>query len=213
MVQVVAAGDLEFIDLETKFGLARTFDNSVFPEWQGGLPAITEVEQKALDRVRNQFLYIVKFGALEEIVKMVVLSPLLDLAGFYEPPFRLRTEQSVELLTEDDGRLVRGRIDVLVFNELLWALVIESKRSDYGVSAALPQGLFYMFCSPKSQQPAYGLVTTGMDFVFVKLLRDDQPRYALSRMYTLINPGNDLYDVLRVLKRLGHEIVQSPIDG
>lgn len=47
-------------------------------------PALTEVEQWRLDQVRDNYLYQVSDGfLLEETIKMVVLSPLLELAGFY----------------------------------------------------------------------------------------------------------------------------------
>jgi len=39
--------------------------------------------------------------------KMVVLSPLLDLAGFYQPPFEIETETPIRISAEDDGVIVR----------------------------------------------------------------------------------------------------------
>jgi hypothetical protein len=41
-----------------------------------------------LDRVKTELLYLNKYPMLEDLVKMVVLSPLLSLAGFYKPPLR-----------------------------------------------------------------------------------------------------------------------------
>jgi hypothetical protein len=54
---------------------------------------------------------------LENIVKMVVLSPLLDLAGFYELPYQIEAETSVELELENQDELIRERIDLLVLNQ------------------------------------------------------------------------------------------------
>lgn len=45
---------------------------------------------------------------------MVVLSPLLHLAGFYQPPFAIETETSIEIAAEDEGEIVKGNIDVLL---------------------------------------------------------------------------------------------------
>ncbi|BAY62155.1 MULTISPECIES: hypothetical protein [Calothrix] len=50
---------------------------------------------------------------------MVLLSPLLDLAGCYREPFLLATEKSREIAIEDKDEIVRGRIDVLVIQEQL----------------------------------------------------------------------------------------------
>jgi len=36
-------------------------------------------------------------------VKLVVLSPL-KMAGFYSPPFRMRTEAPVQIALEDEGK-------------------------------------------------------------------------------------------------------------
>ncbi|PSO65120.1 MAG: hypothetical protein BRC38_10015, partial [Cyanobacteria bacterium QH_6_48_35] len=49
---------------------------------------------------------------LEEAVKMVVLSSLLELAGFYQSPFEIETETSIEIVAEDDDITVR---EVLMF--------------------------------------------------------------------------------------------------
>jgi len=68
---------------------------------------------------------------LENTVKMVVLSPLLDLAGFYQRPFRISTEKQLEILSEDEGTIVKGKIDVLVLQEQFWILVIEAKRLNF----------------------------------------------------------------------------------
>ena len=50
---------------------------------------------------------------LENSVKMGVLSPLLDLAGFYDEPFHIRSEVSTEIAAEAEDEVIRGRIDGL----------------------------------------------------------------------------------------------------
>ena len=49
---------------------------------------------------------------LEEVVKMVVLSSLLELAGFYQSPCEIETETSIAIVAEDDDITVR---EVLMF--------------------------------------------------------------------------------------------------
>ncbi|WP_353933065.1 type I restriction enzyme HsdR N-terminal domain-containing protein [Okeanomitos corallinicola TIOX110] len=141
---------------------------------------------------------------LENTVKMVVLAPLLDLAGFYHKPFRIETETGVALEMEDEGTIIRGRIDVLVLKNRLWLLVIESKRSDFAVTRAIPQALAYMLGNEETVLPTFGMITNGNEFLFLKVL---EHKYANSRLFSLVNPDNELYRVLQVLKRLGMETI------
>lgn len=73
--------------MKTKFGLQRVEHEQFFRGWLDELP-LTAVERQALDRVRRNYLYLLEYLVIEGIVKRAVLSPLLDLAGFYEPPLR-----------------------------------------------------------------------------------------------------------------------------
>ena len=44
-------------------------------------------------------------------------------------------------------------------------------------------------------------------FLFVKSTRQPTAEYANSRLFSLVNPSNELYIVLQVLKRLGEMVV------
>jgi len=201
MVQVTQAKDLTLHDVKAKFGIRLADDDHFFREWVDDLPELTDLEMRSLDRVKTDYLYLAEYPMLESIVKMVVLSPLLALAGFYCPPFRVTAEASVQIAAEDEGEIVQGRIDVLVLQEQLWVLVIESKRGSFSLEPGIPQALAYMMANPHPEKPAFGLVTNGSNFIFMKLTKQDTPQYALSEEFTL-RRGNDLYNVLRVLKRL-----------
>jgi len=175
-----------------------------FTEWSEGLAGLNEEEQHLLDRVKANFLELMEdTPMLENTVKIVVIAPLLDLAGFYHKPFRIETETSVALAMEDEETTIRGRIDVLVIKNRLWLLVIESKRSDFAVTRAIPQALAYMLSN--SVQPTFGMITNGNEFLFLKT---SQHQYANSRLFSLVNPDNELYAVLRVLKHLGSKICE-----
>ena len=143
----------------------------------------------------------------EEAVKMVVLSPLLDLAGFYQPPFEIETETPIKISAEDDGVIVKGNIDVLVMQRQFWILVIESKNTKFDVMTALPQALAYMLNDPKRDKPIFGLLVNGTEFVFVKLIQEGTREYSLSRAFSILKPERDLYDVLHVLKHVGGLLV------
>lgn len=207
MVQVIQAADVTLEDLEEKFGLRLVRDSHFFPEWMSGTEQITDAEQATLDRVQANFLTLLERPPiLENSVKMVVLSPLLNLAGFYQHPYRIETETSVEVQMEDEGTVFRGRIDVLVLNVRLWILVIEAKRANFDIQVAIPQALAYMLGNPEVQLPSFGFVTNGHTFIFLKLIRQSALGYGNSRLFSLMNPGNELYEMLGVLKQLGTAI-------
>ncbi|MCC5645899.1 restriction endonuclease subunit R [Nostoc sp. CHAB 5824] len=207
MVQVIQAHNVSLADLEARFGLQQTESEDLFTEWFKNLPEITDLEKQDLDRVKLHFLRLVKRPPLsEETVKLVVLSPLLNLAGFYDEPFYMRGEESIEISAEDEGEVIRGRIDVLVIQEQLWLLVIESKRSSFSLLEAVPQALVYMLANPNQDKPTFGLVTNGSHFIFVKLTKQNIPKYALSDELTLLRRKNELYQVLSVLKNLSQSL-------
>ena len=201
MVQIIQASELTLHDVKEKFNLQLVEDEQFFREWQDDLPEVTDAEKQWLDRVKADFLSLRAYPLHEEIVKMVVLSPLLSLAGFFRYPFH--PEAEVKVTAEDEGEVVRGKVDVLIVLEQLWVAVIETKNKQFSAGEALPQALFYMMNNPNTSKPTYGLVTNGTEFLFIKLMRQDTPQYAESELFTLYRRRNDLYDVLSVLKRLG----------
>jgi Type I restriction enzyme R protein N terminus (HSDR_N) len=206
MVQTTQATDVTLYDLKEKFGLLRSSDEKFFAEWLDDLPKLSDLEEKYLDRVKTNFLNLVeRHFVLEDTVKMVVLSPLLDLAGFYSDPFQITTEAPIEIPVAENDEIIKGKIDVLVLNDRLWLMVIESKRARFSVIETLAQSLTYMLSSPDSAKPIFGLITNGSEFLFLKLLKQEKkiPRYALSEQFTLLNRYNELYQVLSVLKKLG----------
>jgi predicted type IV restriction endonuclease len=203
-VQTLAANQVTLRQLKESFGLELAQDANFFSEWSAALPSLSALEQQLLDRVKENFAGLMEDPPmLENSVKMVVLAPLLDLAGFYHKPFRIETEPSVEISTEDEGVVIWGRIDVLVLKERLWLLVIESKRSDFSVTRAIPQALAYLLNNPETIEPTFGMITNGNEFLFLKATRQPIAQYANSRLFSLVNPNNELYSVLQVLKQLG----------
>ncbi|MCC5644985.1 DUF2959 domain-containing protein [Nostoc sp. CHAB 5824] len=204
MVQTIQAKEITLFDLENSFGLQLVEDDQFFREWQDNLPEITNTEKQQLDRVKASYANLLKYPPLlENTVKMVVLSPLLDLADFYLSPFHVKSEKSVEVTADDEGVTVKGQIDVLILFEQLVVIVIESKQAAFSVEVGKALLLAYMLALSNTDKPIYGLITNGGSFIFVKLVKQDTPKYALSRLFYIFNPGNELYIVLRVLKRLG----------
>lgn len=207
MVQTVAISQAitSIAELRTRFNLTPTEDNQFFTEWFQNLPDLTDVEKALLDKVRCRFVRHRDRGKLTEgTVNLLLVSPLLELAGFYDEPFFITTEPTVEVLLEDEDELLRGRIDTLVFQEHLWVLVVESKQS-ISFAAAIPQALAYMIGTPNTDEPVYGMVADGDLFMFIKLLKQDPPQYDFSDTFSLfLLRQNKLYDILRVLKQIGN---------
>ncbi|MFB2833619.1 type I restriction endonuclease [Floridanema evergladense] len=212
MLQSIPANEVTLRELKQAFGLHLAQNQNFFSQWStDNLPLnLSEVEQHLLDRVKANFTELMEDPPmLENSVKMVVLAPLLDLANFYHKPFRIETETSVDVELEDEGKVIRGRIDVLVLKNRLWLLVIESKRSDFAVTRAIPQALAYMLSNPEMAQPTFGMITNGNEFLFLKATRQPTAEYANSRLFSLLNPSNELYLVLQILRRLGEEAIES----
>ncbi|MBU6187452.1 MAG: type I restriction endonuclease [Synechococcales bacterium] len=204
MVQGIAAKDVTLRKLRQNFGIQISQNPAFFPEWLESFTSLNEGEYRLLDRVKTNFLELMEDPPiLENTVKMVVLAPLLDLAGFYRRPFRIETETPIALEMKDEEAIIRGRIDVLVIKNQLWLLVIESKRSDFAVTRAIPQALAYMLSNSEIAQPTFGMITNGNEFLFLKT---SQNEYANSQLFSLVNPNNELYEVLQILKHLGSKI-------
>jgi hypothetical protein len=51
------------------------------------------------------------------------------------------------------------------------------------------------------------MITNGNEFLFLKATRQPSAEYANSRLFSLINPNNELYEVLQILKQLGVEAI------
>jgi hypothetical protein len=195
-------------EAERRFHLSRTEDEAFFPEWQLDLP-VSSAEQLALDEARRRYLYQRSQGQLlEGTVTLLLASPLLAIAGFYDPPFRVRAETSVQLTLEDEAEILQGRIDVLVLLNQLWVVVLESKKTALSVWTALPQTLAYLMANPQPQHPSFGMVTNGDDIFFVKLV-PEQRQYALSRVFAPFTSSRELFSALQVLKRMGQVIGES----
>ncbi|GAX34273.1 restriction endonuclease subunit R [Nodularia sp. NIES-3585] len=215
MVQVIPAQNITLAYLKEKFALNKSEDQQFFTEWFDSLPEISELEKQYLDRVKSNYLSLFETTPLlEEAVKMVVLSPLLDLAGFYRYPFHIATEESIEISetiiidnereTESAQEIVKGKIDVLVIQNKLWILIIESKRSSFSLAKVIPQALTYMIAAPTSDYPVYSLIMNGEDFQFIKLIKQNKAIiYALSDRFTLYRHENELYKVLQIIMKLG----------
>jgi hypothetical protein len=204
MMPTVQINQLELEDVIEQFNLARTQDPAFFSEWQGELPDIEERAQQDLTQIKANYDYLSYRSLDEGPVKLVVLGRLLALAGFYEPPFRLVTEKTVQISEADGDQVYRGMIDILALHQKIWVLLVEAKHNRFSLEPALPQALAYMSGSPNAEYPTFGLVTNGQNFLFLKVLGKV---YGTSKEFAMRNPG-DLTEVLQVMRQLA-EIVRG----
>jgi hypothetical protein len=203
VVQVLAVTDYidSLAEVETQFKLSRNNDPLFFTEYSRDLPELSVAEQQRLDLIKQRYLYHRQYEhLLEGAVNFIVIAPLLEMAGFYDPPFHLRSEASIQLELEDENdKIYRGRIDSLILQEHLWIILVESKRTSFSADVALPQAIAYMAANPHRDRSTFGLVSNGAYSIFVKL---DRSQYGFSEDFSLNRQQNELYDVLRVLNRL-----------
>lgn len=195
--------------VEDRLGIRLSEDQSFFPEWLGKLPELSKIEGDRLDQVRRNYLYQSTDGVLlEEPIKMVILSPLLELAGFYQAPYKFRAEVSVEVEALGDAdEILRGRIDALVLQHRLWVVLIEAKKTTFDLELALPQTLAYMGANPETTSTLFGMITNSSSYWFVKLLNG---QYGVSDIFaTRSQHRNNLFEVLKILKHLGALVVSE----
>ena len=202
MVQFLSAETITLENLIALYGLQLVEDEQFFGEWQDNI-LVTDLEKQLLDQVKAGYINLRNYPPLlENTVNTAVLSPLLFIGKFFLPPFHIKLEKSVEIETEDKETVIRGRIDFLLLNQQFWVTVIESKQVAYSVEAGLDQILAYMLAYPQSQDRVYGMITSGGSFMFIKLVKGSPPRYATSDIFDIRNRGNELYNVLGILKHI-----------
>jgi hypothetical protein len=201
-------------DVERFFGIVQAGDRTFFPEWQTDLPEISGSETTVLNQIRDRFRYQRKLRQVaESMVNVLVVSPLLGLVGFYDPPFQMRAEGTISIQTivpidsddETETITLRGRVDFLVLQNQFWQAIIESKETSFDIEMGIPQILAYMMGAPAKQNVMFGMVTNGTHFVFVKLQRD-RNLYGFSNTFSTLSDVNQLSDVLQVLKKISRVI-------
>ncbi|MCA6575530.1 MAG: type I restriction endonuclease subunit R [Pseudanabaena sp.] len=187
-------------EAEGKFGLSRSESKDFFTEWYDQLPEIDPSDRANLEVLWRRYIYHRSGGhLLESTVMLLLVSPLLTIAGLYDPPFRIKAEDSIAINISDSEETLQGRIDVLVLRDRLWIIVLESKKTMLSVWSALPQTLAYLMASPNGDRPTFAMLTNGDDIVFVKL---EGKQYAMSQILApLVNRG-ELEIAWQVLRKI-----------
>ncbi len=209
MSRAISVEKLTLRDLKKEFQLQISGDAEFFLEWQRDLPVLSEFEHQRLDRIYATYLNHNQDSIMEESLKILILSPLMDLADLFLPPFYFSAEEHVQISFKDDKKTYRGRIDLLVLLDQMWVLVVESKRQALSLSVGIPQVLTYMVSNLRNEprsNPLYGMVSNGSNFVFLKMaLLDGHPVYAKSKEL-LLEEEADRTQILQILKQMGRSL-------
>lgn len=169
------------------------------------LPDLTEWEMAKMAQIRIDFQAYWQAGkVLEGQVQLLVLAPLLRLAGYYRSPIQLSLEQAIaEIMLDDEDTKITGRLDLLAARRdsvtPLWVLIVESKNSQVDALNGLPQLLTYASQSLTSQESVWGLATNGFSYYFVRLISGETLSYQLLPELNLLDSDRALV-LLQVLK-------------
>lgn len=213
------ARNLTLQDVHRLFGFVRQYDGSFTPLLS--LEPVTDFEQQELLQTRSDFdNHLISGAASEGQIKLVVISPLLRLAGFYRYPLKVKVEEGIsEIKVVDEDTTITGRLDILAINQAqqtaddasFWVLVIESKNSAISPSAGLPQLLTYAYRSLENQEAVWGLATNGELYRFVRIQAGNPPSYQLMPILSLteLESSETLLQVLKAIRKSQQTIAST----
>jgi len=189
---------------ETKFGLSRSPSLDFFTEWQNQLPELDSSDRINLEILWRRYLYHRSSGSLlESTVMLLLVSPLLTIAGLYDPPFLLKAKESVLINLADSEEILQGRIDVLILSDRLWIIIVESKKTMLSVWSGLPQTLAYLMASPRNDRPNFALLTNGDDIVFIKVfIKLENQQYGMSKVFAPLVNQRELEFACQILRKI-----------
>lgn len=203
------ANKLTLEEVEYLLKLEEQFGNSFRSLFT--LEAISETEHQELVRIREEFRpYLRGKRALEGQVRLIVVAPLLRLAGFYQPSIELKVEEDISrIYIEDEDTIITGQFDIIAVRNNpprsaaldFWILVIETKRCGVEVFEGLPQLLTYAHQSLEHQTIVWGLITNGMRYQFVYLQQGNPKTYQQMPLLNLFEPDSAVL-LLQVLKAI-----------
>ncbi len=166
-------------------------------------PLLAHQEQELL-KIRADFLPYLEFGTVGSgAVKLLLLAPLLKLAGFYQEPFHIDVEESIaHILETDEEMTIRGQMDILITKKqmepIFWILVVEAKKISLSVQVGLAQLLAYLYKGLQNQSRVWGLVTNGFEYQFVVVEQRQSITYHLMPLLNFLETEK-LKQILQVL--------------
>jgi hypothetical protein len=151
------------------------------------LQPLTPAVQQGLDQIVGNFMAYLEAGKISEgQARQISINPILELAGYNQPPIELRIEEDIDRIDiKDKDTHIRGRLDIVAINRtvntsatsLLWVLIVESKNLSASEFNGIAQLLTYAHGSLKTQSAVWGLVTNGATYQFFHIQQGETPTY------------------------------------
>jgi hypothetical protein len=208
---VTSAKNLTLEEVHRLFGFQRQYCDNF--QSLLTLEPITEFEQQEILQTRSEFdNHLTTSDVSEGQVKLIAVSPLLRLAGFYRAPLQVSVEEGIARIeVVDEDTTITGRFDILAINKTrsahpFWVLVIESKGGAISPSSGLPQLLTYAYRGIQHQESVWGLATNGEFYRFIYVCPGEPPTYQLLPSLNLTDTQSSLL-LLQVLKAIRQQTV------
>lgn len=207
---------LQLADLENLLQL-EVKDGGNFTDFLS-LSPLTDKEREEIRGISSQFRRYLRLGKIsEDMIKFLVISPLLRLAGFFDLPVVLTLEDSLDTTIEDEETVIMGKLDILAMQYSdssvtatpFWILVVETKNSKIDALGGLVQLLTYTYPGLDKQDRVFGLTTNGISYRFVVLENGTPTTYQILPELNLIDldRAEQLLQVLKGICQL--QAVQS----
>lgn len=207
MAQTLDARTLRFQDVHRLLDLHRLSTASA--DALLSLPDLGTGDLETLDRIGAVLEAHYDAGRISEgEIKVLVLAPLLWLAGYYRPEIQISLEEDIADIEIPDQELqIKGRMDLLATRlttrhgeqGLIWILVLETKNSEAAALTGVPQLLTYLYRGLDHQNSVWGLATNGIEYQFVYLKKETRLQYQLLPLLTLLHE-QDRGEVVRILR-------------
>lgn len=181
------------------------------------LETLTEFEQQELKEIRTYaHSYYAARKTSEGLSKFLILAPLLRLAGFYTSSITIHLEEKIaDILEEDKGTPIKGRMDILTLNKEtskevtpFCVLVLETNNRLLDSMEGLPQLLTYAYKILENQSFIWCLTTNGLGYQFVYIEQGSPLVYQLLPDLSLFRPDSSI-QLLQVLKAICRQYLNT----
>jgi hypothetical protein len=157
---------------------------------------LTLQAQKGLNQIVDNFKVYLGEGKISEgQARHISINPILELAGYHQPPIELRIEENIQRIDiKDKDTHIQGRLDLVAVNRtvktsstsLLWVLIVESKNIDASEFNGIAQMLTYAHGSLAHQSAVWGLVTNGASYQFFHIRKGQSDGEPTDEMQTYL---------------------------
>jgi hypothetical protein len=177
------------------------------------LEPLTVREQTELGQIiENLLVYLAEGNISEGQARQIAINPLLNLAGYNQPPIELRIEEDIaQIDIQEQDNQIRGRFDLVAVNRtiattttaLLWVLIVESKSLAASEFVGIAQMLTYAYTSLENQSAVWGLVTNGATYQFFHIAKGDSLTYEYMPSLRLLESdrATQLLQVLNAIRQ------------